>query len=225
MLKKDLGDLITVTDAQGKPVQLRLVGLLQDSIFQSELLMSEQNFLRLYPNQEGYNFFLIDAPVARAGDLKPALETALASRGFEVTPSAQRLAAYLAVENTYLSTFQALGGLGLLLGALGLAVVLLRSVWERRGEMALLRALGFRRRALGWLVLVENVFLLAAGLGIGSAAALASVAPHVLAGAGEVPWLRLAALLLLVLFVGLAAGAAAMAATVRAPLLPALRRE
>jgi len=34
----------------------------------------------------------------------------------------------LEVENTYLATFQALGGLGLLLGALGLAVVLLRSV-------------------------------------------------------------------------------------------------
>jgi ABC-type lipoprotein release transport system permease subunit len=225
MLKKSLGEVIEVPDAQGKPVNLRIVGLLKDSVFQSELLMSEANFLRLYPSQEGYNFFLIDAPPDRAADLKPALETALVGRGFEVTPSAQRLAAYLAVENTYLSTFQALGGLGLLLGALGLAVVLLRSVWERRGEMALLRALGYRRRVLGWLVLVENVFLLAAGLGIGAAAALASVAPHVLAGAGEVPWARLAGLLLLVLLVGLAAGAAAMAATVRAPLLPALRRE
>jgi putative ABC transport system permease protein len=225
MLKKGLGDVLEVPDAQGKPVPLRIVSLLQDSVFQSELVMSADNFLRLYPNQEGYNFFLIEAPLARAGDLKPALETALASRGFEVTPSAQRLAAYLAVENTYLSTFQALGGLGLLLGALGLAVVLLRSVWERRGEMALLRALGFRRRVLGWLVLVENAFLLAAGLGIGTAAALASVAPHVVQGAGDVPWLRLAAILLLVLVVGLAAGAAAMAATVRAPLVPALRRE
>ena len=37
---------------------------------------------------------------------------------------------------------QALGRLGLLLGAVGLAIVLLRGVWERRGELALLRALG-----------------------------------------------------------------------------------
>ena len=57
-----------------------------------------------------------------------------------VRPFAFAMAAYLAVENTYLATFQALGGLGLLLGALGLAVVLLRSVWERRGELALLRS-------------------------------------------------------------------------------------
>ncbi|MBY0521984.1 MAG: FtsX-like permease family protein [Gemmataceae bacterium] len=224
MLKSKLGGIIEVPNDRGQPVKLRIVGLLQDSIFQGELLMSEANFLKLYPGHEGYNFFLIDAPPERAGSLKPLLETALADRGFEVTSTVQRLAAYLAVENTYLSTFQMLGGLGLVLGALGLAVVLLRSVWERRGEMALLRALGFRRSVLGRLVLVENIFLLAAGLGLGTVAALISVAPHVVGG-GEVPWMRLVVLLLLVLFVGLAAGAAAMAATLRAPLLPALRRE
>ena len=77
------------------------------------------------------------------------------------------------MENTYLSTFQALGGLGLILGSLGLAVVLLRSVWERRGELALLRALGFRRATLVWLVLAENGFLLLLGLAAGTVSALA----------------------------------------------------
>ena len=48
----------------------------------------------------------------------------------EVNKTADKLAAYLSVENTYLTTFQALGGLGLVLGSLGLAVVLLRSIWE-----------------------------------------------------------------------------------------------
>jgi ABC-type antimicrobial peptide transport system permease subunit len=225
MLKSKLGGVIEVPNERGDKVNLRIVGLLQDSVFQSELLMSEENFLRLYPGQQGYNFFLIDTPPERAASLKPILETALADSGFEVTPTAQRLAAYLAVENTYLSTFQALGGLGLVLGALGLAVVLLRSVWERRGEMALLRALGFRRRVLGWLVLLENGFLLIVGLGVGAVAALVSVAPHLFTVAGSVPGARLAGLLALVFVVGLGAGAAAMAATVRAPLLPALRRE
>src|SRR5262249_12284914 len=149
----------------------------------------------------------------------------LAGPAFTAPPGAQRLASYLAVENTYLATFQALGGLGLLLGALGLAVVLLRSVWERRGELALLRALGFRRSALGWLVLAENGWLLALGLAVGAASAVRAVAPHLLAGGGELLWLQLLGLLGLVLAVGLAAGAAAVAATLRAPLLPALRRE
>ena len=147
----------------------------------------------------------------------------LADHSLTLTPAAQRLESFLAVENTYLATFQALGGMGLLLGALGLAVVLLRGVWERRGELALFRALGFRRAALGWLVLAENAYLLALGLGVGVAAALLAVAPH-LAG-GAVLWLRLLGLLGLVLVVGLGAGAAAVMSTLRAPLLPALRRE
>jgi len=220
-----MGQELTVPDERGQAVRLRIVGLLQDSVFQSELLMSEANFLKLYPRQEGYGFFLIDAPAERTGAVRSLLETDLANYGFTVTPAAQRLQAYLAVENTYLSTFQALGGLGLLLGAFGLAVVLMRSVWERRGELALLRALGYRQTALGWLMLAENGFLLVLGLGIGAVTAFLAVAPHLLAGSGEVPLLRLLGLLVLVLMIGLTAGAAAVAATVRAPLLAALRRE
>ena len=86
-------------------------------------------------------------------------------------------------------------------------------------------ALGFRHRALGWLVLAENAFLLVLGLAVGVVAALLAVAPPLFTGTGEVPWPRLLALLALVLVVGLAAGAAAMAAALRTPLLPALRHE
>jgi hypothetical protein len=225
MLKKKLGDIVEMPDEQGRPVQLRLVGLLQDSIFQSQLLVSEANFLKLYPSHEGYNFYLIDAPPDRTTAVKNQLETNLAERGFEVTPTARRLESYWAVENTYLATFQALGGLGVVLGALGLAVVLLRTIWERRAELALLRALGFRRSALGWLVLAENSFLLVLGLGVGALTALLTVVPHLARTSGEVPVIRIAELLGLVLVVGLGAGALAVATSLRAPLVPALRRE
>jgi ABC-type antimicrobial peptide transport system permease subunit len=225
MLKSDLGKDIDVTDERGNPVKLRVVALLSDSVFQSGLLMSEANFLNLYPSSEGYNFFLIRTPPESVDQVQSVLEAALGERGFEVTPSARRLEAYLAVENMYLSTFQALGGLGLFLGTLGLAVVLLRSVWERRGELALLRALGYRHRALGWLLLSENGFLLLLGLGVGTLTALLAVAPHLLGGAGGIPWPELLGMLGGVLLVGLLTAAAALAATLRAPLVPALRRE
>jgi len=224
-LKIGLGRELEVPSAGGKTIRLRIVGLLEDSVFQGELLMSDGNFLKLYPRQEGFQFFLIGAPTDRMTEAKDTLETALANHGFAVTPAAQRLEAYLAVENTYLETFQILGGLGLVLGVMGMAVVLLRSVWERRGELALLRALGFRRSALSWLVLAESIFLLFLGLCAGTATALVSTAPYLIAGGGEGLWLWLIALIALVLVVGLGAGAAALAATLRAPLLLALRRE
>jgi ABC-type antimicrobial peptide transport system permease subunit len=228
MLKRKLGEVFEVPgekDERGEPLRLRIVGLLKDSVFQSGLLMSEANFLKRFPGQQGYHLFLVDTRQEPPEEVKSLLQLALADRGIEATLTAQKLASYLAVENTYLSTFQALGGLGLLLGALGLAVVLLRGVWERRGELALLRALGYRHGALGWLVLAENAFLLVLGLGAGTLAALVAVAPHLLTGEGEVSWPALLGLLGVVLAVGLTAGAAAVAATLRAPLLPALRRE
>ena len=69
---------------------------------------------------------------------------ALRDRGLELTPAAEKLNAFNAVQNTYLDTFQVLGALGLLLGSVGLGVVVLRNVLERRGELALLAA--------GWLL-------------------------------------------------------------------------
>ena len=157
--------------------------------------------------------------------MRSLLNTALADRGFEAVPTAERLQSYLAVENTYLSTFQALGGLGLILGSLGLAVVLLRSVWERRGELALLRALGFRRSTLAWLVLAENGFLLLLGLAAGTVSALAAAAPHLARQAAGTPWLGLAGVLAATAAVGLTVGAVAAFAALRAPLVAALRHE
>jgi ABC-type antimicrobial peptide transport system permease subunit len=221
MLKTSLGGEVRIPPDH----YLQIDGLLSDSVFQSSLLVSEPNFLRMYPGHEGYNFFLIRTPQDKEDEVRHLLALAYGNRGMRVTPTVERLNAYLAVENTYLSTFQALGGLGLLLGSLGLAVVLLRGVWERRGELALLRALGFRRATLGWLVLAENAFLLLVGLVAGTASALAAVAPHLLGGAASIPWMHLLGLLAGVMLVGLIAGALATLSTLRAPLILALRRE
>jgi hypothetical protein len=88
-----------------------------------------------------------------------------------------------------------------------------------------MRALGYRRATLGGMVYAENAALLLLGLGAGVGAALLAVAPQLLSGAGAVPVPRLAGLLALVLVTGLAAGGLAVRATLRAPLVPALRKE
>ena len=136
-----------------------------------------------------------------------------------------RLAELMAVQNTYLSTFQALGGLGLVLGTFGLAAIQLRSVLERRGELALMQAVGFRRRRLGAMVLWEHGLLLILGLAVGTISALVAVWPHLSGGAAAVPWSATAATLAVVLAAGLATGLFAVRAVLVAKLLPALRAE
>lgn len=153
------------------------------------------------------------------------LERVLGDYGLGTETTASRLADFLAVQNTYLSTFQSLGGLGLLLGTFGLAAVQLRNILERRRELALLQAVGFRRRSLGRLVMWESGLLLVAGLACGIVAALVALLPHLLAGAASIPWAWVAWTLGLVLAVGFFAGGLVARGVLRAPLLAALRGE
>src|SRR5205807_1661708 len=74
LLKVGLGDIVTVPGDRGQDVKLKIVGLLSESIFQSELVLSEANFLKLFPRQEGFSFFLIDAPSQEAKDIQSAFE-------------------------------------------------------------------------------------------------------------------------------------------------------
>lgn len=225
VLHLKLGDEF-VLQRSGGPVRLRVVGSLADSILQSELVMSEKHFLALFPEQEGYRFFLIDTPTPdQSSAIATTLEDRLSDFGFDVVPTSERLANFHRVENTYLSTFQMLGGLGLLLGTLGLAAVLLRNVLERRRELALLRAVGYNSSHFTLMVIAENALLLFSGLITGTVCALLAIAPVFFERGGRLPNISLGLLLAGVLVSGLTASLIATWAALRSPLLPALRAE
>ncbi len=217
-LGKKLGETLAYTDERGQTFTIRIVEVLASSVLQGGLLISEKNFVEWFPATAGYRVFLIDAPPARAGAVAEELSRGLQNRGLEVVPAWRRLAEFQAVENTYLGIFQALGGLGLLLGSVGLGIVVLRNVLERRGELALLQAVGFERRTLRWLVLSEHWLLVVLGVGLGVATALVAVWPQ--HGAG-VPVATLIALTV----GGLGWCWLAAWVALRGPLLPALRNE
>ena len=149
MLKKGLGRSYEVPDEQGKPVTLRIVGLLQDSVFQSELLMSEANFLKLYPDSGGLQLLPDRRPAGlRARKWRQCWRWPWPTAASTVTPTARAPAAVTWRWRTRISRrSRRWAAWGCCWARSGLAVVLLRSVWERRGELALLRALGFRRSA------------------------------------------------------------------------------
>jgi len=224
VLHKKVGDEVVVEGGRG-PVRLRLVAALSGSLFQSELIVGESDFLALFPDDAGYRFFLLEAPKDAEPALVAELETRLGDQGLDVAASADRLAAFAAVENTYLETFQALGGLGLLLGTVGLGAVLLRNALERRREMALARAVGFRRSQLRIVILAENLLLLVAGLGTGALSAAVAVLPAVLERGGHMPVLPIATLLLAVAGAGILASALAATWVSRFPLLRSLRAD
>jgi putative ABC transport system permease protein len=220
-----LGKDLVITDQRGRDVRLRLVALLKGSVLQGELVIAETRFAQLFPSISGHSFFLIETPAETTRTVEQTLERELTDFGFDAATTAGRLAELFAVQNTYLSTFQTVGGLGLILGTLGLAAVLLRNVWERRGELALMRAVGFSRVALGWVVLAENGFLVLVGLLAGVVPALVAVAPHLAARPESLPLASLALTVGAVFVVGMLAALTVLIPALRAPLLPALRAE
>ncbi len=232
-LKKGVGDTLGVPDDDHPLYRLQVVGMLDSSVFQGVLLLSEANFLRVAPERAGYQYFLIGKKgderaaftPAEVSRLREILESRLAPFGFDAERVADRLAAFLAVQNTYLSTFQALGGLGLLLGTIGLATVMLRNVLERRSELALMRAVGYRNSRLAMLVLSENALLLLWGLGAGTAAALLAMLPHIRSIGGEVPWAALGVILGGVAAIGMLSALFAVRTAVRTPIVSTLRGE
>ncbi len=212
-----------IQDAYGKTLSLNLETV-TNSLFQSQLIISESNFTKYFPSQSGYQFFLIKTPPELREETAQILEKTLGDYGFDLTSASARLASFRSVENTYISTFQSLGGLGVLLGTLGLALVLFRNIIERRGELATLRAFGFRRQLLSRMLFLESCFLLTVGMLIGIVAALVAV----LASQGHLPtfpWFSLTITLLFIFGFGIIANAVAVAIALRSPLLATLKSE
>lgn len=222
-----VGDLVNIDTDTAHPITLRIVAALDDSMLQSEVLIADDAFTRLFPDLAGYRMLFVEldpAVRAHATEIAATLEDRLEAYGLDLQTTESRLDSYHRVENTYLSTFQALGGLGLVLGTLGLAAITARNVVERRRELALVSATGFDSRRLQLLVAAEQVVLVVAGLGIGLVAAAVAIAPVLVQRVGGLPSLPLV-WIGVVLAVGLLSAAISTRAIRRLPLVASLRSE
>jgi ABC-type lipoprotein release transport system permease subunit len=224
-LGKNLGDEVEYTDERGRLFRLRIVGILANSILQGSLIIAENEFVARFPSVDGYRVFLVDARPGKVDAVSQTLLSGLRDYGLVLTSTGERLAAFSAVENTYLSIFTVLGSLGLVLGSVGLGLVVLRNMLERRGELAMLRAVGFDRGRLQHMVFYEHWGLMLAGLVCGVISAVVAVIPAVQSPGGRVPYVSL-----LVTVAGIALSGAAWvwiagALALRGRLLDALRHE
>ncbi len=185
-LKRKLGDTLVYLNESGKAFRLVLAGSLSNSVFQGNILVSDKIFRKQFPSSGGSKTFLIDASLNKQALIADVLSQSLIDYGIEVTPTSQRLATFNSVENTYLTVFMALSGLGFIIGTIGLGMVLLRNVYERRQELALLLSLGYNRQQVFSIVFAENFYLLATGFCIGLMAAFVGILPSLLSASFKI---------------------------------------
>lgn len=187
-LGKKTGDVLIYRNRKGEDIKLRVVGMIRSSVLQGNLIISEKAMERYFPEVEGYGAWLIDTSFERKTEVSEHITQRMAYAGVSVETTVEKLKRFARMENTYLSIFLILGGLGLMLGCIGLGLIVARNIIERQGELAMMRAVGFSRRTLLKLICLEHVYLLAAGLAAGIVCAVVSVIPSVRAAAGQLPF-------------------------------------
>jgi hypothetical protein len=225
ILKRSLGEAIDYTDSSGEPMPVRIAGLIEDSVLQGSVLIAESAFIDRFPDVPGHRAMLIACPADEQDALIAELRYALADHGLFIEPTAERLARFNRVQNTYTAIFAALGGLGVILGSVGLGVLTARAVLERSGELALLRAVGFDLGQIRGMVAAEHRMLLGMGLLVGLISAGLAVWPSLQRRSEEVPWGLLGLVVLGIAAVGGLAVTLAVTLALRGPIVRALARE
>ncbi len=179
-LEKKIGDVLLYQNEQGDTLKLKLVAGTSPSIFQGYVIISNDSFLKNYPSSSGSNLFLVEGAPENEQAIGEELQSTFRDYGWEMELAAKRLVEFYSVTNTYLSIFLALGTLGLILGTIGLAVILARTLLERKREIALMQAIGFKIRALFKILVSEYLILLLSGVLIGFVTAILATLPSFL---------------------------------------------
>lgn len=172
-----VGDILLYQNELGDTLRLKLIAGTTPSIFQGFVLISNQNFLKNYPSNSGSHIFLIDGKTENRQQIGDELNSVFRDYGWEMETTARRLVEFYSVTNTYLSIFLALGALGLILGTIGLAVILARTLLERRREISVMQAIGFNSKPIFKIITTEYLILLITGVVIGFITAVVATLP------------------------------------------------
>jgi len=203
-LFKKVGDTLFYTDEKGQALGVKIMGGLNNSVFQGNVLVSAEFFRKYFPSTGGSNIMLIDDAYAKRREISDRLTYLFQDYGMVITPASERLAQFNSVTNTYLTIFMMLSGLGIIIGTIGLGIVLLRNLAERKQEITLYQALGFGQSYIMKLIFTEHLFLLFSGIGIGVIAAFAGILPSFISPTFQLPTTFLLLIILLIAVNGFA---------------------
>ena len=201
-LGMQVGDILLYQNELGDTLRLKLIAGTTPSIFQGFVIISNKHFLRNYPSNSGSSLFLVEGNNDDKEAISEELQMVFRDYGWEMESSARRLVEFYSVTNTYLSIFLALGALGLILGTIGLAVILARTILERRKEIALMQAIGFSNNSIFKTFVNEYLILLFTGVLIGFVTAVVATLPAFLSANSDASFSTVAIVVALILVNG-----------------------
>ncbi|HAJ36662.1 MAG TPA: hypothetical protein DCL15_13325 [Chloroflexi bacterium] len=171
-----LGDLrltLATDGADGKrrTHTVQVIGVLDEdtNLVSSMLIGSEATLARLRSVPvTGESIYVKTQPGLDARAVAGEIERAFVSSGLDAVVLADRYAQRQRLTGGALQLLQGFMALGLLVGIAALGVISTRSVYERRQQIGMLRALGYQRGMVGLSFLIESSFVSITGLLIGA---------------------------------------------------------
>ncbi len=200
----------------GEVRRLTVIGVLKDStpVSMAGISTGQRTLGRFGARAEPNVYYVGLRPGVDARDAARDLERAFLAHGMEAEAQAELLHRAVAVSLTFQWLVLGFMGLGLVIGVAALGVVAARSVVERRQQIGVLRAIGFRRRMVEAAFLVESSFVSLVAVVAGSVLGLL-MARNVVADAARdannagitlsVPWLTLVTVFVVVYLASLGA--------------------
>lgn len=190
----------------GKNATYKVIGVLDDNnSLESAALYTSMTGLEMVAGHavapSRYYFKL--SPGADEVSVAQAVEIAFASNAMQAKSQTEAYNEVNAMVLGVLTLIQVYMGLGLLVGIAALGVIAIRSVVERRQQIGVLRAIGFKRRMVQLGFMIESSFIAMMGIaiGVGLGVILSYLMMHDPAFSGgtadfSLPWLRLGVIVL-----------------------------
>jgi putative ABC transport system permease protein len=208
---------VQVRDPQtGKQLTLTVIGVLSDSApqFMYGIWTSQRSLLRAFGSRALPTIHMFKlTPGVDPKVTAQRLESSFVANGMQADSLKKLLADVVAANVTMNRLVMGFMGLGLIVGVAALGVITARAVVERRQQIGVLRAIGFRRRMVQLSFLIESSFVALTSIVTGTVLGLI-VAHSVISDSRstpswqnlsfDVPWANLGIIFLTVYLVALA---------------------
>jgi putative ABC transport system permease protein len=178
-LEDEVFDPVTVAvrdPKTGATVELKVVGVLTDSALYENvggITTSQETLEAAFGDRARPTIFFFDlVDGVDAPNEARLLESAFLRNGLEADATVDLLDDAVAASKTFNRLIQGFMGLGLVVGVAALGVISARAVVERRQQIGILRAIGFRRRMIQLSFLLESSFVALTALVVGTGLAL-----------------------------------------------------
>ena len=157
---------LELSDARDGSVHpVTIIGVIDSKIGSLQGLYTNQKTVdAVYPMTATTSYYVALSDPANAGEVAKKIESALLHSGFQATSIRDELKDAQREQNGFLYIIEGFMGLGLIVGMAAIGVIAFRSVVERRQQIGVMRALGFRPEMVSFSFIVETAFVVSMGI-------------------------------------------------------------